>query len=510
MLKAQPFEIIVDTMHLDIKEIVSPASRINLTHAVKHNDKYYCFFKERGLYSFKVEAKHFLILSKEGKILNQIQVPKEIEDSYYFDLFVREGRMLAKTYMDHFSFHLDLEKLEWVRIKEVDDVVYEGSSFQIAYLDFGEWGQTTWFIDQQTKIEYELAVKGTIINKIDNQYYLTDAFEVREIENPRNLKTCNLDYRYQEVEKERKFYTGSESVSGSHLIYKGPKSWDFEEPEQTIITSFVASDQLHQLYSDSSSTYVGKIEDRKLIPIQSLGKRYMKFNSHYSYRGNNLNNHSRFIKFWDGNNGFGFIEIDKFKIAINHLIHNQDSLKYLGSDGFDRLFNSIQKRSTPISLTQIDSIENSIGGLDMKDDRIGISHNGFYPSRYASEDFQTKRYIKVEDKYIALTSEYLHNIKDNSIKAIFLEWSSTNPYQQGTAINFFFDQESERAERFKEKFKEISNIISQQTGIKAEKEHGPNDAIQLTWTLVNGMVIDLYGSTMFKRGKEIRMLITQK
>jgi len=40
-LNAQTFDVSVDTMFVDVKNIVRPASRINLTHAVKFNDKYF-------------------------------------------------------------------------------------------------------------------------------------------------------------------------------------------------------------------------------------------------------------------------------------------------------------------------------------------------------------------------------------------------------------------------------------------------------------------------------------
>ncbi len=55
-LNAQSFDISIDTMFINIKDIARPASRINLTHAVKFNDKYYCFFEEQGLYAYKITA----------------------------------------------------------------------------------------------------------------------------------------------------------------------------------------------------------------------------------------------------------------------------------------------------------------------------------------------------------------------------------------------------------------------------------------------------------------------
>ncbi|MDT8309484.1 MAG: hypothetical protein RQ866_08120, partial [Bacteroidales bacterium] len=408
-IKAQPFDVSVDTIFLNIHEVVRPGARIDLTHAVKFNDNYYCFFKEQGLYSFKINTRYFLIISGKGEIIKNIEVPDNIKNTVYFDFFIRDNSLLAKTYMDHKSYYLDLDALEWKEIKEVDDRVYEDEAFAIIYLDFGEWGQSTWFIDKQTKKEYVLGAEGTIVNKLDGKYYLTTGAEVREIENPLLLKQCKKDYYYRKVKREDAFYEGATSLTGSKVIYSDTTNspwFSFEKPRQIIITSFVDSNKLYQLYSDKNSTHIGKIENGKLIPVQNIGKRYSIFNWYYSYRGKNLNNNSRFLMFREDNNTFGFIDIDEQHIEIQYLIHNQDSLKYLGTDGFEMLFNHIVKTSNNISLLQADSIENELGGIDMRDHRKGTSHNGFYPGIYASKDFETKSFIKVESQYIAQTIEY--------------------------------------------------------------------------------------------------------
>ena len=44
-VKSQTFTVNIDTLNLDIKGVVRPASRLELTHAVKYNDKYFVFSK---------------------------------------------------------------------------------------------------------------------------------------------------------------------------------------------------------------------------------------------------------------------------------------------------------------------------------------------------------------------------------------------------------------------------------------------------------------------------------
>jgi hypothetical protein len=509
-LNAQTFDVSVDTLFVDVKDIVRPASRIDLTHAVKFNNKYYCFFNEQGLYGFRIKTRYFLIISDKGIILNNIELPRELKNTVYFDFFIRNGSLFAKTYMDHECFQFDFDKQNWTKIKEVDDRVYEDSNFAISYLDFGEWGQSSWFIDKQTKKEYILGTNGTTVNKLNGDYYLTGSTVVRKIENPRQLKQADKKYYYKEVEKERKFHEGTTSLIGSYTIYEDTtySPWSFEERKEYIITSFVSNNQLYQLYNNSIQTYIGKIENYRLIPIQDLGKKYHTYNWHYSYRGKNLDNSGRFIKFRENNNTYGFIEINNNTIDIIYLIHNQDSLRYIDNDGFSSLLKMLLERPDNFSMEIADSLEEAIKGVDMKDNRTSISHNGYYSKTYSTQDVETKRFIKVENKYLAQETEYLKTIQDNLVKSIFIEWTQTKQYMQSNSFDLFNDDEAEIIQQFLLKMKELEKTITEKTDSNPEREVRGNGIIVLTWTFENGIIIKLYGSNDFKSKKEIRMIIS--
>ena len=414
--------------------------------------------------------------------------------------------------MDHECFYFDMKKLEWYKIEEVDDRVYEDNDFEITYLDFGEWGQSTWFIDKKSKKEYFIDACGTTINLLNGKYYLTNEAEIREIENPTYLKQCGSDYSYSIVEKEKNFQQGSNSLDGSRVIYKDkaylPESYN--EPINTIITSFVSNNQLFHLCSDRNTTYIAKIKKKKLIPVQIIGKKYSIINWFYSYRGNNLNNNSRFLKYKADGNIFGFIEINNNKIDIHYIRHNMDSLNYTGYNGFRELLNFVFKSTGNFSLEQVDSIERNLGGLDTRSDKIGISHNGYYPVIYNSLNVKTKEYVKVEDRFFAQTTEYMYTDRDKKVKSIFIEWLSTVPYKENKSFNILRDNNQEAIERFKRKFKGIEHTISELAGNEPKKNNRSTDNLELTWILKNGLVIDLYGSNTFEGKKEIRMIIYKK
>lgn len=509
-LRAQTFDVSIDTIFLDIKNIPQPATRIDLTHAVKFNNHYYCYVKERSLYAIQPSNAFFLIFSDKGKITGKVEVPEEINRASYFDLFIRNDSLIAKTYREHESFYFDLTQQKWNRISEVDDRVYEDENFAITYLSFGEFGETTWFIDKNTRKEYILGANGTQINRLNGKYYVTGTVAVRVIEDPKQLKPSDQAYYYRTVEADngRKFVQGTTSLVGSHTLYQDTTYSPYRStsPNNPIITSFVANNQLFQLYSDKDQTYIGKIENSRLIPMQSLGKRFQPYNWYYSYRGENLDKSSRFIKFREENNIYGFLEIANNKIAIRYLIHNQDSLPYVGNEGFSQLLDTILTRPANFSMEQAVRLEATFKGTDMEVDKTSSAHNGYYPERFLGLDVQTKRFVKVEDLYITQKTEYLETTDNHLIKAIFLEWIPTVRFGQGFPSNMPSDKTSMFQQRVL-KMKEIEQIVTEKTHVEPEKTERENGYIILSWTLKNGVVLKLDGFKDINGKNDIRMII---
>jgi hypothetical protein len=506
---AQEFEKSIDTLNLNLQEICRPASRISLTHAVKYEEYYYCFFEEKGLYSYKVETKYFLEISSKGDILQQIDIPKEIENANYFDFFIRDNKLIVITYMNHESFLFDVKNSKWNSINEVDDQVYEDETYKVTYLNFGEWGEKTWFISKETGKEFSIDFEGTIINRLNDSYILTTKNEVREISNPKNLKECSPNFYYNEIEKEKKQYEYSNSLVGSKEIYKDStyNSFFFKETDRVLNTSFVVNNKLFQLYTDSISTFIGKIKDGSLIAVQNLNKKFSFFNWNYSFRGNNLENDSRFLKFKDDENTFGFIELQGNKIDIKYLKHNADSLQYLGSDNFEKVLTLIKNNLGNLKIEQVEKTENEIGGINMKTDRSNTSHNGYYPKEFSSQQIKTKEFIKVESKLIAQKTEYLYTPSDHKIKSIFIEWSPTQSYNEPEISDFFLNDKEESNTAFSIKQNEIINIISKALNLEPKINKSNKNSIDRVWKMKSGLEVKLYGSKTFKGNPEIRMLI---
>ena len=307
------FIINFDTLSINLKPFVSSTfgKYYSLTHAIKYKDNFYCYFTANSD-SYK---KFFFIISKNGKVEGKIQLPRDITNCFYLDLFVLNDTIYTKPYMNKLNYYLDMQKLIWKEISEPDDVIYEDEKFYVTNLNFGEWGRTTWFKDKLTGKEYELASSSSIINRLENCYYIASGTRILKIENPLKMKKCDTNYYYQIVKK-MDYNEGTNSLLGSETIYKDTtySYWGFQEPETYIATSFKADNQLYYFCYDSIGAYIAQLDSNKLISVKRIEFKYPVFNWSYSYRCRIIEN-EQLLKF-KKNNEFGFIEIKGKQIDV--------------------------------------------------------------------------------------------------------------------------------------------------------------------------------------------------
>lgn len=318
----QTFSVTTKNIDLEVKELIKPATKVELTHAVKHKDIFYCFFNEVKKDNSRQNIKFFFTFSEKGENLRKIEVPKEIQNTVYFDLFLRNETIFAKTYMNSKIFYFDRNRQKWEKTSEVDDMIYEDDKFYFTYFDFGEWGSTTWIKDKQTEKEYELASSGEIVNRVDSIYYITSDLQILKIEKPTELKKFNSDYLYEDIRK-KDHAKGSNSLQGSEIVFKDTtfSEWDWidKEPKLRIATSFVRENILYHICVDSTKTFIAEVENGQMKPIQKIESKLSFFDWYYSYRNKIQKDGSQLLKF-KTNNKFGIMEITRQDINIYRIL----------------------------------------------------------------------------------------------------------------------------------------------------------------------------------------------
>jgi len=320
----QSFNVATKNIELEIKELIKPAIKVELTHAVKHKDIFYCFFNEVKKDNSRQDIKFFFIFMEKGDNLRKIEVPNEIQNTVYFDLFLRNDTIFTKTYMNSKTFYFDRNKQKWRKTSEVDDMTYEDERFYFTYLDFGEWGYTTWVKDKQTGKQYELESSGEIINRVDSIYYITTNKQILKIDNPTKLKISNDDYLYEDIRK-KALAKGTNSFQGAEIIYKDTtySEWDWfdNKPNLRILTSFVRENKIYHICVDSTKTFVAELDNGEMKPFQKIENKLSFFDWQFSYRSKIQKDGSQLLKF-KSNNNFGIMELNGMDIHIYQITLN--------------------------------------------------------------------------------------------------------------------------------------------------------------------------------------------
>jgi hypothetical protein len=314
----QPFNVTTINIEIEISKLIKPATNVELTHAVKHKDMFYCFFNEINKDNSSRAVRFFFIFSEMGKSLRKIKVPEAIQNTVYFDLFLKNDTIFAKTYMDEETFYFDRDGQKWKNALEVDDMIYEDNRFYFTYLDFEEWGSTTWIKDKNTGIEYELASSGEIVNRVDSIYYITSSLRILKINNPKELKKSNSDYLYKDIRK-NEYSKGTNSLQGVEIVFIDTTfskwKWIDKESKLSIATSFVRENKLYQICVDSTKTFIAEFENGQIKPIQTIESKLSFFDWFYSYRNKIQKDGSQLLKFYE-NKTFGIMEINQQAINI--------------------------------------------------------------------------------------------------------------------------------------------------------------------------------------------------
>lgn len=503
-LFAEKFNIIHDTIYLNISDYINKESKLHLTHSVKHKNHYYCFLYEQGYYSSQLQTRHFFKYSLSDSTLVKCDLPYDLKSSSYLDLFVKNDKVFAQGLYSKNSFQFDETTFEWIRKKKVDHEVYQDESFKVKYMHFGEWGNATWFKDKKSRKEYVVGKNGSTINRIGNKYFFTTPNQIIEI-TPKELNQSVFTDSYKFLSKAETYYKYRPSKKGVNILYNDTTYSIFDiDPKQRIITSFVLKNKLYQIYSDISSTYIGTLEDSELIPLLALDKKYnMLYRIPQCRRNMNKSDNYRYINFKDGYNTFGYIEIIDSTVKINHIIHDHDSLSYTDDDSFEMLLNQI---NDPLNLN-IDTLtlfENEIGGTEMNQNHIETYGISYHPD---SIQYDYKEFIKIMNKAITQTTKYKYDLNTGRVHHISFEWSETVPISLDSDKSIFFYNRFS-SDELKKKFSEVIKTLDNVTMSSSVDISRKEDYTMCKWSDFDKYNITLHASTgMYYRRIEIFVLL---
>ncbi len=506
---SEGFILSVDTITVHIRDLVRPATRAELSRAVKLNNKYYCLFSDYGLYYFMGKNMYFFILSPDGNIEQNIPLPESINNSYNFDLFVNNDTIFLKGERRNETYYLDTEHLNWKLTNHNSDIIYEDDSYCILHPLMHKLGCTTWFRDE-SGIEYELNSHGTIINKIDSTYYITSEERVLQIDNPAMLMLCPPE-RYYKVIKSKGYNWGSESMQGVKVLYGDSicNHLDCEapRPEVIIFTSFVNNNELYHICRSDSSLMIARIDSSRLIPVHYFNEPGMKFELYNSDLMRIQKDKSQLLRFKTSNSNLsGIIEIREDKLDIRYLKHEVDTIEYLRKETFPIIFNFIRMHIDSLHITTADSLERALGGVCLRLHRKKPTYHSYFPHKDNFEFEGEEDYLKTEDEVITSTVSYDYTKNDSLVKSVFLEWLETKMFSDKYRTGYDRSKNTTKTTRFEKKLEDIVQTVNNILQVEPKKTKREQGKLMLEWRAADGLKVELYCEDLNKN-RQIRLII---
>ena len=237
--------------------------------------------------------KKMIVFNRKGEIIEDVFVPKEIQDMVYCDLIVSNDSLYVKeTQFKKSNLVLGEYVANFSLTKTKDFPTFEDDTYNVYSICNGEFGGTIYFQNRKTKKNYEAGSSCPIVvNKLNSQYYVTNSTSILKIKEPQKLESSNLKFRSQQ---------------GSLLSKGVEKIFDSLDIEMNfyIATSFVSDNKLLNLYSDKQGTYIGEIEDKKMKQVYKFPFKF------YSDLNQRLDNGQQILTCYFDNDKRGILIIE--------------------------------------------------------------------------------------------------------------------------------------------------------------------------------------------------------
>lgn len=534
---AQQFKLVEDTVLINASDFISPISTFYMKWAAKYHGYYFCIFQERQIYGYGRDKHRLLVISEGEKNVVEVELPDDFINNSYGDIFIRHNTLYLRPYSYHneqSGYYFDMKVWKWKPVRLIPNIIYDDDQYSIAYIDIGEWGDYTWFIEKNVSNVYiqknsmssiisdirdnttSVRIKpfNTEVKDVCNQYVIPGMlsriikkdsvyYSIRgnKVDTLATLngkaKLCDENETYQSVirDKLRCLYQwgtyGSTDFSGLSPIptifkFVGREdndNWWGERTYDTVFkNAFLANDEIYYLVNTKNKTYIAQLEDGMLHEKFDFGHRYSFYELHDCYRGVNFAPNQCFNKFKENQNSYGILEIKDTIIHVFHIIHNQDSLSYLGTDNIEPRLKFLLDHLENLKFSQIDSVEKSLRATGQGE--FGDLANGYYPNKYQTGKYERYSYYTVIDSMKTLSVDYCVHKSDSVVRGAFFDWIITNHYNSDTRVWKYIDVE--------QKFEEIRRILTRLIGKEPVKSNNGAGKIQYFEWNYNHVKVKLY------------------
>lgn len=526
---AQQFKLTEDTIRINASEYINPISNLEMKWAAKYHGFYFCIFQDQHIYLHWISKHRLLVISEDGKDMMEVSLPKDFQRNYYGDLFVRHDTLFLRPYQpdkEQNGYYFDMDTWQWMPVDMVSNVIYDDDQYCVATIDMGEWGEYTWFMDKkvpyvdtryrtpqissdiwdasssvtvkpahpkikETMRQYIMPRKLSRIIKKDGAYYFICGNKVDTLISLKGkAQLCEDNQTYEAVVRDGCNYLYSLGSWGSvdtlsttpiptlfHFTSRKDEDnwwWRGLSYDTGVSNAFLTNGDIYYLVNTPNKTYIAQLDDGKLLNRFDFGHRYHFFQQYDCFRGINLAPNQCFNQFEENINSYGLMEIRDTLIHICHIVHNQDSLPYIGTDNIEPLLQFLLNHLDHLTLSMVDSMENALQATS-QGEFLTLANN-YFPQSTQTEEYGRMSYYTVVDSKRTLSVDYCVHKSDSVVSGVFFEWLKTNIYDSNMRSYGEMDNVGT-------KLKEVCHILNRLTGKKSINSNEKSEF--LTWTYRN-------------------------
>ena len=446
-----------DSISIDLKYIVFPASEIRAVDARKCGGYYFFWFYEKNQRGGDVSSDILLAVSEDKFHVRHLPLPESM--SHVSSFFTRNDTLVVGlANKHHYSF--SLQKWEWEAFSRIDDgTLFEDEDWIVMHSDQGEFGDATWFIDKHAREEYAFVGLSGSIRRINSTFFIVNRSRIYKLDDPTIGFHCDSTTRYENAKDIRLIaaHFWREGYSPLNHTFSPIVHLDDESPEieeyklgdmtlrhggfgltyyakaDTVIEgSFIASDRLYCLLNTPAGLELVKLDDDRFVSVhrfnKDAGDRHLRYRfpgtypsitSVYKYKDQPDSRDERLLLLLNAEAGTSeLIDIAYNGNSLLKVCYDPGGLHPVRQDGFKELLSAYLENWGALSLGEVLEEENHFGGI--------VSY------RYINERYDISSYIvsKQIDNSYRVDTNYRIRESDQSVQYVYIDWRSED-YNSG-------------------------------------------------------------------------------
>lgn len=460
-----------DSVYVDLRDYVLPASTVTLHSAVKVCDKYYLNFCEKAR-SHRGGEKDILVeLSEPAHKSRIIPLPGGVGG--FSSVSSRNDTLVIRD-RDSMEFVYDSKYGTWIKGKFQARPSYEDEEYIVRYEEHGEFGDAMWFIDKCSENQYAFVGLSGRVCRLGGVFYIVKPTRIYEVPEPSvgfhcdsltnyaaakgihllghhfwKAGYCNDDHNILAIVHFDNEPAGMEErVAPNGVSYYEGGFWvsEYAKADTTIIGSFIESDTLYCALHTPSGLELAKLDQGRLNPVHAfnldLGRNHLRYRypSEYPawidvrrYCVCDNPHQERLLILVNRKEGLSeLIDLSKDGNGFVNIVFDYSGLNPTDSDGFGTILPFYLENWGHMSFESVLRQENLLGGEVCHSD-LGSTPTQNYYNGYPSGAIHHVRFSKEVRDVCFVTTDYSIKESDKSVTAVSIDWDCCQKYEDLSA-----------------------------------------------------------------------------